>query len=444
MEHGKRSVAPRRTSGPACDQSSSEVSRSWGRWKSGRSAAIRRDGTVARRMYRFLLRPRWIAFTLVVVTAIAVMINLGFWQLRRLDERQTFNDAVAARIDQPAVDLDELVPADATVGDSELADVEWRPVEASGRYLPEEELRVVNRSQGGRAGDNVMTPLLLDDGRVLLVARGFVPLDTEPAPAPDRRRHRRQVGSVDRRYDAPRRCPTPTRATSTWLSASTSLALPASYPATSCRCTSSSPTPIHLSPAISRSRSPNRRSARGRTCRTPCSGSCSRPSWRLAGSSPSDAVVEFAHEAALRNGRDIPQHGDAQHVRARVVAEHLRRQRPRRRRVLRRHPQPRRAAARSAGSVPSPARRGAARTRPAVLDRGSRLRSRLPRPSSRRTPARHAATAQRCRSAGSTPARSTAPDRSGSCTSSMGSTEVGWQRRSRRSTTPRSTARRAR
>ena len=70
-------------------------------------------------MYRFLLRPRWIAFTVVVVTAIVVMVNLGFWQLRRLDERRAFNDAVAARIDQTAVDLDELVPPDAAVGDDD-------------------------------------------------------------------------------------------------------------------------------------------------------------------------------------------------------------------------------------------------------------------------------------------------------------------------------------
>ncbi len=136
-------------------------------------------------MYRFLLRPRWIAFTVVVVTAIVVMVNLGFWQLRRLDERQAFNDTVAARIDQPAAGLDELVAAGTAVGDDALADVEWRPVEAAGRYLPDEELRVVNRSQGGRAGDNVVTPLLLADGRVLLVARGFVPLDTEATPAPE-------------------------------------------------------------------------------------------------------------------------------------------------------------------------------------------------------------------------------------------------------------------
>lgn len=135
-------------------------------------------------MYRFLLRPRWIAFTVVVVAAIVAMVNLGFWQLRRLDERRAFNDAVAARIDAPAVALDELVPPNAGVGDDELRAVEWRPVEASGRYLPDEEFLVVNRSQGGRAGDNVVTPLLLDDGRVLLVTRGFVPLDDEWSPAP--------------------------------------------------------------------------------------------------------------------------------------------------------------------------------------------------------------------------------------------------------------------
>ena len=133
-------------------------------------------------MYRFLLRPRWIAFTLVVVLAIVVMVNLGFWQLRRLDERQMFNEAVAARIDQAPVPLDELVPPGATVGDDELRAVEWRPVEASGRYLPDEEFLVVHRSQGGRAGDNVVTPLLLEDGRVLLVTRGFVPQDTEWSP----------------------------------------------------------------------------------------------------------------------------------------------------------------------------------------------------------------------------------------------------------------------
>jgi surfeit locus 1 family protein len=136
-------------------------------------------------MYRFLLRPRWILFTLAVIVAIVAMINLGFWQLRRLDERREFNATVEDRVDQSAVALDELVPAGAEVGDDSLKDVEWRPVEASGRYLDDEDVRIVNRSQGGLAGDYIVTPLRLDDGRILLVARGFVaPPEGGVPPAP--------------------------------------------------------------------------------------------------------------------------------------------------------------------------------------------------------------------------------------------------------------------
>ena len=54
----------------------------------------------------------------------------------------------------------------------------------AGTYLPDEQFVVVNRSQGGAAGDLVVTPLELDDGRILLVERGFVPLATDSAAAP--------------------------------------------------------------------------------------------------------------------------------------------------------------------------------------------------------------------------------------------------------------------
>ncbi len=129
-------------------------------------------------MYRFLLTPRWIAFHLLVIAGIVLMINLGFWQLRRLDERQAFNAQVAARIDVPPASLDDVLTG------ADPDDVEWRSVMATGAYLPEEELRVVNRSQGGFAGDIVVTPLQLEDGRILFVERGFVPLGAEAAPPP--------------------------------------------------------------------------------------------------------------------------------------------------------------------------------------------------------------------------------------------------------------------
>lgn len=133
-------------------------------------------------MYGFLLRPRWVAFHLLVIVAIVAMINLGFWQLRRLDQRQTFNATIEARYDEPPVTLDELLPD--TTDPDRFDEVEWRPVSFSGTYLPDEMFTVVNRSQNGRAGMNVAVPLRLDDGRVVIVNRGFVPLATDVPPVP--------------------------------------------------------------------------------------------------------------------------------------------------------------------------------------------------------------------------------------------------------------------
>lgn len=133
-------------------------------------------------MYRFLLRPRWLLFHLVCIGGVVLMISLGFWQLRRLDERQAFNATVEARVDLPATPLDDVL-GDGD-GVSDLDALEWRSVTARGEYLADEQLVVVNRSQAGQAGDIVVTPLRLDDGRVLLVERGFVPIGTEAGPPP--------------------------------------------------------------------------------------------------------------------------------------------------------------------------------------------------------------------------------------------------------------------
>lgn len=134
-------------------------------------------------MYRFLLRPKWIGFHLLVVGAIVAMINLGLWQLRRLQERQDFNAAVTARYDADPVPIDELLGGEP--GPEQLAELEWRPVTVTGTYEPEGTVHIVNRSQNGRAGDNIVVPLRLSDGRVVLVNRGFVPLGVDVPPAAD-------------------------------------------------------------------------------------------------------------------------------------------------------------------------------------------------------------------------------------------------------------------
>ena len=130
-------------------------------------------------MYRFLLRPAWIAFHLLVIGAIVAMASLGFWQLRRLDERKEFNSAVAERSEQPPVALADLL-ADP---DFDPEGDEWRKVTVAGTWL-EPQVLVFNRTQAGRAGDNVLTALAGGDGTVVLVNRGFVSLGEDVPDAP--------------------------------------------------------------------------------------------------------------------------------------------------------------------------------------------------------------------------------------------------------------------
>ena len=133
-------------------------------------------------MYRFLFKPKWIFFHVLVVAMVVLMVNLGFWQKHRLEDRREFNAEVRARSVQPIVPIDEVVPA-ADPG-VDPAGVQWRTVTATGTYLADEQVLIVNRAQFGTTGVNVVTPMVLDDGRLVLINRGFVPTTVAiPAPA---------------------------------------------------------------------------------------------------------------------------------------------------------------------------------------------------------------------------------------------------------------------
>ncbi len=140
-------------------------------------------------MYRFLLSPKWLGFHLLVLCGVIVMVNLSFWQLERLEARREFNAAVIARADLPAEDLDTLLGPDvvtdtASTASPTLQDQEWRQVRTIGLYLNDFQVTVINRSQNGRAGANLITPMRLRDGRVVLINRGFVPLGVVAPDAP--------------------------------------------------------------------------------------------------------------------------------------------------------------------------------------------------------------------------------------------------------------------
>lgn len=114
---------------------------------------------------------------MLVALAVVVMVNLGFWQLRRLDERRAANALVAARERMAPVALEGVDPS--------AKDLEFRRATATGTFDAAHEVLVGYRSRKGLPGFHVITPLVLPDGKVLLVNRGFVPLalaDRWPVP----------------------------------------------------------------------------------------------------------------------------------------------------------------------------------------------------------------------------------------------------------------------
>jgi cytochrome oxidase assembly protein ShyY1 len=127
-------------------------------------------------MYRFLFKPRWILFHLLCLALVITMVNLAFWQIRRLHQREGFNATVRSHSDQAVAPL-----ADVLTPGVEPGSVEWRRVTVTGTYLSSEQVVVENRSQDGEAGRNVVDPMQLADGSVLIVNRGFVP-GTDPVP----------------------------------------------------------------------------------------------------------------------------------------------------------------------------------------------------------------------------------------------------------------------
>ena len=115
----------------------------------------------------FWLRPKWVVGHVVCLALVVLFVNLGFWQLRRLDERQARNDRIEQRMAAAPTGL-----ADALRSGADAA--EYRRVEVEGTWLPAAGVLVRSRSLDGRPGYHAVTPLRTADGTVL-VNRGFVP-----------------------------------------------------------------------------------------------------------------------------------------------------------------------------------------------------------------------------------------------------------------------------
>lgn len=105
---------------------------------------------------------------LFVLLMVVVMINLGLWQVRRLEERRDSNSEIRVALQAEPQETATLL-ASATLPPDHTTTV------ATGTYLDEHSFLIANRTYESEPGYWLVTPLELVDGAVVAVSRGWVP-----------------------------------------------------------------------------------------------------------------------------------------------------------------------------------------------------------------------------------------------------------------------------
>ena len=118
--------------------------------------------------------PRWY-WILVTAGAVALFVNLGFWQWHRGEHRrelwQQFENGDQPPIEAPAANLASL-PL-------------FMRVRVAGEFDAAHQFLLDNISRGGAPGYEVLTPMKLGDGSHILVNRGWVPFSGYRERLPD-------------------------------------------------------------------------------------------------------------------------------------------------------------------------------------------------------------------------------------------------------------------
>lgn len=107
--------------------------------------------------------------SLFAAAGVAVLLGLGTWQLERKARKEDLLRTIAARSKQAPIDV-EVAAARRAAGEN----LEYAPVRAKGRLLPERSLFYYAPGPQG-PGYHVYAPLVIPSGKAVLINRGFLP-----------------------------------------------------------------------------------------------------------------------------------------------------------------------------------------------------------------------------------------------------------------------------
>lgn len=119
------------------------------------------------------LRPlRWP--TIIMLPIVVLSLSLGMWQMERRAWKRDILDRIATNQAAAPLSLDELLKGDPLR-------FEYGRVKLAGTFLHDKEFFLAARSLKSKVGMQVVTPLRVDNGAIVLFDRGWIPSEKKEA-----------------------------------------------------------------------------------------------------------------------------------------------------------------------------------------------------------------------------------------------------------------------
>ncbi|MGR8997683.1 MAG: SURF1 family protein [Gammaproteobacteria bacterium] len=117
--------------------------------------------------------------TLAYFCVLSLLLALGIWQLGRAEEKRTFLEQQAQGLASETIELPTAVEINADA-------LRYKKVKVAGYYDQAHQFLIDNQISDGKAGYFVLTPLVLpEEGKAVLVNRGWIPLNRDRTILPD-------------------------------------------------------------------------------------------------------------------------------------------------------------------------------------------------------------------------------------------------------------------
>ncbi len=119
-------------------------------------------------MFKNLTKPRWIALTAFLLIMIYLFIRLSDWQFDRYNTRIQNNEITTTALSSEPIKLTDL---------SQVSDLkDWQKVSIKGEFVNSDAKLLRRQYLESSLGFWVITPLKLDNDKVILVNRGWIPI----------------------------------------------------------------------------------------------------------------------------------------------------------------------------------------------------------------------------------------------------------------------------